>query len=364
MNSFNTNAPHLQNRTHFNSQVSSAHSSRTPNVLAASSDGVFGHRLMHKTHSTAQSQTTQFLSFPSQHPLNDPKPTDEANLDDDSIETITIWTLANWFAAMSDPNESDKPNPFHIVDCRYAFEFNGGHINGAINISEYPKVLQFFDSLKKLEGPKPTIIFTCEFTTHRAPDLCRAFRNYDHQQNEYPLLTLPKVMLLEGGYNSFFETFHKDLPSLFDRDPPGYVAMLDPRFTAEYAQATKQRKEEKRSFHGLRLSQTSNDDSFLKTSTDINSRLTVDSLSNRTNQLRITVPDSSSLMRQSTALDSPEGGSDSEAGSTPSSPLKMNVNRRRPRTHGGIDRKAREQKQDIVPFPHQFPNDDDDDDGY
>jgi len=63
-----------------------------------------------------------------------------------------------------------------IVDCRFPYEYDGGHITGAINIDR-PIDLQdyFFESQFSHEllslGNKVCIIFHCEFSSHRGPKL-------------------------------------------------------------------------------------------------------------------------------------------------------------------------------------------------
>lgn len=55
---------------------------------------------------------------------------------------------------------------FFIIDCRFGFEYDGGHIEGAHNISALD-VLQ-----KVFFPPRPgrcLIVFHCEFSSHRAP---------------------------------------------------------------------------------------------------------------------------------------------------------------------------------------------------
>jgi rhodanese-related sulfurtransferase len=55
-----------------------------------------------------------------------------------------------------------------IVDCRFSYEYEGGHIKGAINVKTPEELEKFF-----LESPitdrKVIIIFHCEFSSHRGP---------------------------------------------------------------------------------------------------------------------------------------------------------------------------------------------------
>ena len=60
---------------------------------------------------------------------------------------------------------------FVIVDCRFEYEFSGGHIRGAVNINGKDALERRFLS-QKLTTSAPVIIFHCEFSSKRAPDMC------------------------------------------------------------------------------------------------------------------------------------------------------------------------------------------------
>ena len=65
----------------------------------------------------------------------------------------------------------DRIESYHIIDCRYSYEYNGGHIQGAENIS-CPLMIQkrFFDVLPCLESAyKHILVFHCEHSMQRAP---------------------------------------------------------------------------------------------------------------------------------------------------------------------------------------------------
>jgi len=121
---------------------------------------------------------------------------------------------------------SSEIDEFHILDCRYPYEFDGGHIQGAKNlylqediISEYLKTpLKVKDPSKRL-----VFIFHCEFSSERGPKLYRFLRRLDREANKecYPNLHYPEIYLLEGGYKCFFEQYS----SLCE--PQTYLQMLD-----------------------------------------------------------------------------------------------------------------------------------------
>jgi len=99
-----------------------------------------------------------------------------------------------------------------IVDCRFNYEYKGGHIKKAFNIpfsTENGK--QFYESLTALckmsnNNKKNVIVFYCEFSSVRGPKTLNQFREYDRQQNAhvYPNLTYPNIYLLEGGYCNIY----------------------------------------------------------------------------------------------------------------------------------------------------------------
>lgn len=69
-----------------------------------------------------------------------------------------------------------------VVDCRYLYEFEGGHIETAMNVTD-PSVLEnmFFNGI--LEGNKEDsklrenciIVFHCEFSHKRGPKMYSNF---------------------------------------------------------------------------------------------------------------------------------------------------------------------------------------------
>lgn len=60
-----------------------------------------------------------------------------------------------------------------IVDCRYPYEYEGGHIRGAINVynpHQLPRA--FFFQVNKEKALRTLIVMHCEFSSQRAPDMC------------------------------------------------------------------------------------------------------------------------------------------------------------------------------------------------
>jgi len=119
----------------------------------------------------------------------------------------------------------DEVDQIFIIDCRYDFEFEGGHIQNALNLSGKEAIEKFFQDNRYTAG-KTVVIFHCEFSKQRGPTSARHLRQLDRISNTYPSLTLPDVYIMEGGYKAFYEAY-PDLCS-----PRDYVSMWDTRFSA------------------------------------------------------------------------------------------------------------------------------------
>ena len=117
----------------------------------------------------------------------------------------------------------DILNSYRIIDSRYSYEFDGGHIKGAENIHNKDDILNFFNNPTSCSGEKRDIlIFHCEFSSERGPKMCRHLRNHDREINaeNYPALFYPEIYILKGGYKEFYAHF-KTMCS-----PMNYVPML------------------------------------------------------------------------------------------------------------------------------------------
>ncbi|XP_011360718.1 M-phase inducer phosphatase 3 isoform X10 [Pteropus vampyrus] len=98
---------------------------------------------------------------------------------------------------------------FYIIDCRYPYEYLGGHIQGALNLYSQEELYNFF--LKMPIVPLDTqkriiIVFYCEFS-ERGPRMCRSLREEDRALNQYPALYYPELYILKGGYRDFFPEY-------------------------------------------------------------------------------------------------------------------------------------------------------------
>lgn len=123
----------------------------------------------------------------------------------DSIPRITRETLLQ----VLDGHYKDEFDQTMVIDCRFEYEFEGGHINGAVNYNDKDEITsKLFETAS---AGKMLLIFHCEYSAHRAPIMARHVRKQDRTTNieQYPKLTYPEVYLLDGGYSKFF-TEHRN----------------------------------------------------------------------------------------------------------------------------------------------------------
>ncbi|XP_018012372.1 uncharacterized protein LOC108669534 [Hyalella azteca] len=142
------------------------------------------------------------------------------------IKSITPETVAQLIHG----EYSHLIESYQILDCRYPYEFEGGHIKGAESWHNPQFVVDYIDKAERVMPPTPTdpnkrhiLIFHCEFSAERGPKAQRLLRERDRTVNKdrYPALHFPETYLLEGGYKAFFELY----PSLCV--PQKYTKMLD-----------------------------------------------------------------------------------------------------------------------------------------
>jgi len=154
--------------------------------------------------------------------LNHPIPIDQSTSNSPLISVETT-------KRMIDGEFSHSISEYIIFDCRYPYEFDGGHIPGAINLppQSTEKILKrMFFRQPPIRRTKPlVIIFHCEFSSHRGPKARSLFRTIDRNENRrnYPNLYYPYSYVIKGGYQQFYA----DYPYLTD----GYVTMKDKRYS-------------------------------------------------------------------------------------------------------------------------------------
>ncbi|PVH97284.1 Rhodanese-like protein [Periconia macrospinosa] len=121
----------------------------------------------------------------------------------DSLPRISDTTLVDVLNGNYDHLYSEKV----IIDCRFEYEYTGGHIDGAVNYCDKDLLGdRLFSSESANTTTNTLIILHCEYSAHRAPLMAKFVRNHDRKVNShrYPQLTYPEVYILDGGYSSFF----------------------------------------------------------------------------------------------------------------------------------------------------------------
>ncbi|XP_067909250.1 cell division cycle 25 homolog d isoform X1 [Heterodontus francisci] len=132
------------------------------------------------------------------------------------------YISARTVAALLDGEFERLIDEYVIVDCRYPYEYNGGHIKGALNLyTEEQLINTFFPRhASPCLGKKcRVIIFHCEFSSERGPKFCRNLRRMDRNANVYPRLCFPELYILKDGYREFFQEFETFC------EPQGYIQM-------------------------------------------------------------------------------------------------------------------------------------------
>ncbi|KFD50352.1 hypothetical protein M514_08734 [Trichuris suis] len=118
---------------------------------------------------------------------------------------------------------------FVMADCRYPYEYNGGHIRTAVNVHTAHDLNSIFFGNGKVEhngGGRNIVVFYCEYSLERAPAMFRRLRDADRTKHklQYPMLQYPEMYLLSGGYRKFFNNH----PSMCT--PPSYVEMTNRKY--------------------------------------------------------------------------------------------------------------------------------------
>ncbi|KAL5017374.1 hypothetical protein ScPMuIL_006963 [Solemya velum] len=102
------------------------------------------------------------------------------------LKSITPETLSRLIGG----EYSDTIDRYEILDCRYPYEFDGGHIQGASNVYTKDGILDLLSSPLSTSSEKRTVlVFHCEFSSERAPKL-----NYVSHKTTSPCYTKNMLM--------------------------------------------------------------------------------------------------------------------------------------------------------------------------
>lgn len=109
-----------------------------------------------------------------------------------------------------------------VIDCRFSYEYDGGHIAGAVNLA-LQRDLETHFSPAAAAGARLLLVFHCEYLVFRGPTMAAHLRKLDRAWNaeRYPHLSYPDIVVLDGGYSLFFAGH----PALCH--PCAYVEMKD-----------------------------------------------------------------------------------------------------------------------------------------
>ncbi|GJD09855.1 hypothetical protein Gasu2_40800 [Galdieria sulphuraria] len=125
--------------------------------------------------------------------------------DKDSIFFISART-----AAQAILNTTTSSLNIIIIDCRFPYEYEGGHIRNAYNCY-IPKQIE--DLLCppgwETQPVADAIIFYCEYSSHRAPKMSQNLRSLDRNAHfhSYPFLSYPHLYIISKGYREFYIEF-------------------------------------------------------------------------------------------------------------------------------------------------------------
>ncbi|PIO65857.1 rhodanese-like protein, partial [Teladorsagia circumcincta] len=121
-----------------------------------------------------------------------------------AFRSISGETLASEIRRLG-PEEFERR--YLLIDCRYPYEYEGGHVKCAINLHDQNEL----ESLFFPEDPNHPIrsripIFYCEFSQKRGPGMALALRSIDRMRNElnYPKVDYAEMYLLDHGYRKFW----------------------------------------------------------------------------------------------------------------------------------------------------------------
>eukprot|EP00339_Tiarina_fusa_P009838 CAMPEP_0117058712 /NCGR_PEP_ID=MMETSP0472-20121206/40786_1 /TAXON_ID=693140 ORGANISM="Tiarina fusus, Strain LIS" /NCGR_SAMPLE_ID=MMETSP0472 /ASSEMBLY_ACC=CAM_ASM_000603 /LENGTH=457 /DNA_ID=CAMNT_0004776143 /DNA_START=136 /DNA_END=1510 /DNA_ORIENTATION=- len=153
----------------------------------------------------------------------------------DACEFISASTVVNLLQG----EYVDKFDQVLIVDCRYTYEYQGGHIPNAISILPAERDERLRELF--LTNPEPknrvAIVFHCEFSSKRGPATYRRLRELDREAHgcNYNDLYYPYLYVMEGGYQNFFQAYPQVCQGV-------YVEMKDKRFKKELTDNKKREK--------------------------------------------------------------------------------------------------------------------------
>ncbi|KAJ1858531.1 m-phase inducer phosphatase [Coemansia sp. RSA 1822] len=115
-----------------------------------------------------------------------------------------------------------------VVDCRFPYEYDGGHIAGAVN-APTASALERLLLDRPISDKRIVVVLHCEYSVQRAPSMACLLRRRDREVNmhKYPYLHYPEIYVLKGGYRQFYSSFKAQC------EPQNYVEMNDEQFAVD-----------------------------------------------------------------------------------------------------------------------------------
>ena len=136
---------------------------------------------------------------------DDPENKESENLSFPHITCDELAKMINHEDKYKDPNKE-----IILIDCRFDYEYNQGRIKNARSVNNKGEIESFFKNLNQNQNcsfNNTIIVFYCEFSMNRGPQMASIFRNIDRSLNyrRYPFLFYEKVYILRGGFQSFYQ---------------------------------------------------------------------------------------------------------------------------------------------------------------
>jgi hypothetical protein len=122
-----------------------------------------------------------------------------------------------------------------VIDCRYPFEYEGGHIKGALNVTSQSQMESILFNPVRTNSERTAVVVHCEFSQARGPRGWMYIRENDRKMKgmaSFGEFFYPELYVLQSGYREF----HKSFPSLCERSshaaawtqPPPHVPLTLP----------------------------------------------------------------------------------------------------------------------------------------
>ncbi|CAJ0937398.1 unnamed protein product, partial [Mesorhabditis belari] len=171
-------------------------------------------------------------------------PDSECKAKSSAFKYISQDTLVSELEQLGDQFEQK----YILVDCRYNYEYEGGHIKFAHNSNETSLVTSiFFSDDPVIFGNRRARIpiFYCEFSEVRGPRMANELRRIDRALNleRYPFVEYKQIFVLHGGYRGFYGQEHEHVMKTRKFcTPMSYVPMNHPEHVNKLRELSAHRK--------------------------------------------------------------------------------------------------------------------------